>query len=68
MKALASSPVLAILATVPLIALLIIHEVLALVDDGSDRFSVSRGRITIAVWILVAVTAALVGLRFGYLR
>jgi hypothetical protein len=68
MKALVANAALGIVSVASVLVLIVVHEVLAAVANGADRFVVARRRLSVAIAILGAVLALVIIARFYYLR
>lgn len=68
MKTLVANAALGIVMVAGVLLLIVLHEVLAAVANGPDRFGVARRRLSVAIAVLVVVLALLIAARFYYLR
>ena len=68
MKSLVANAALAIVIVVGVLALIVAHEVLATLANGSDRFALTRRWLSVAIAVLVLVVAVVIVARFYYLR
>ncbi len=68
MKSLVANAALAIVTVTAVLAVIVAHEVLAAIADGSQRFSVARRWLAVATAVLVVIVAAVIAARFYYLR
>jgi hypothetical protein len=68
MKSLSTNSALAIFSVSSVLILIIAHEVLAAIAGDSDRFVLTRRRLSWAFSILCVLLAVLIAARFYYLR
>ncbi len=68
MKSLVASAALGIASVASVLLLIVVHEVLAAIANGPDRFSVARRWLSVAIAVLVTVLAVVIIARFYYLR
>lgn len=68
MKSLVANAALGIASVSTVLILIAIHEVLAAIAGGPDRFVVVRRWLSVVIGLLVAVLAILIIARFYYLR
>jgi hypothetical protein len=68
MKSLVASAALGIVSVASVLVLIVVHEVLAAMANGPERFAVARRWLSVAIAILVAVLAVVIIARFYYLR
>jgi hypothetical protein len=68
MRSLVTDGLLGLAVTVPVLALLAVHELLSAIEGDSKRFAVARRNLSIVIWVLVVVVAIVVAARFYYLR
>jgi ABC-type antimicrobial peptide transport system permease subunit len=67
-KSLVANAALAIVTVAGVLALVVVHEVLAVLENDSDRFALARRWLAVAVAVLVVIVAAVIAARFYYLR
>jgi len=68
MRMLVSNAAFGILVVVPLLMLMVAHEVLAALAGGQTRFVSARRRLSVVVAVLGVVLAFVIIARFYYLR
>ncbi len=68
MRMLVSNAAFGILVVVPLLMLMVAHEVLAALAGGQPRFVTVRRRLSVVVAVLGVVLAFVIIARFYYLR
>jgi hypothetical protein len=67
-KSLVANAALGIVSVASVLVLIVIHELLAAIAGGPDRFVVARRWLTIVIGVLVAALALIIIARFYYLR
>lgn len=68
MKSLVANAALGIASVASVLVLIVVHELLAVIAGGADRFAVARRWLTVVIAVLVAALALLIIARFYYLR
>ncbi len=68
MKTLVASAPLGIVVVATALVLIVVHEVLAAIDDGAGRFAGIQRWLTTVIAVVVVVLTALIIARFYYLR
>jgi len=68
MRTLVSNGAVGVLVVVPLLAVMVAHEVLAAMAGGQGRFVTARRRLSVVVAILGVVLMVVIIARFYYLR
>jgi hypothetical protein len=63
-----ASAALGIVSVASVLVLIVVHEVLAAIANGPDRFMVARRWLSVAVAVLSVVLAIVIIARFYYLR
>lgn len=68
MKSLVANAALGIASVAAVLILIVIHELLAAMAGGPDRYVVARRWLSVVIGVLVALLAILIIARFYYLR
>jgi hypothetical protein len=68
MKSLVASAALGIASVASVLILIVVHECLAAMANGPDKFVAIRRWLTVIITVLVGVLAILIVARFYYLR
>ena len=68
MKSLVANAAIGIASVASVLILIVVHEVLATIANGPDRFIAARRLLGVVIAVLVAVLAVLIVARFYYLR